>query len=178
MTFAAVRRFTTATLVAAGAGLAAVTLAGSAAAGPADVAPQIAADGQSEIAEGLALFNGGDYSDGLNYLVNGENNVLIAAPEDAYLAQIESPAQEFYYSFYDPANQLPFPSDFAQYSADLQFFLTDGQTALSQASADFASGATNLADGLLFHGLSDLTVGLTEESLMGPLYIAFANLGL
>lgn len=172
------RPFATAVLAAAGAGLVAVSLAASAAADPADVASQIAADGQAEISFGLTLFNDGDFSDSLNYLVNGENNALIAAPEDAYLAQIESPAQEFYYSFYDPANQLPFPSDFAQYSADLQFFLTDGQSALTQASADFASGATNLADGLIFHGLSDLTVGLTEESVIGPLYIAFANLGL
>jgi hypothetical protein len=173
----ALRPYTAAVLAAAGAGVVAISVAASAAADPADVAAQIASTGESEISYGSALFDQGDLSDGLNYLVNGENNALIAAPVDALLAQIESPDQTFYYSFYDPTAQLPFPTDFAQLSSDLQVFVESGQNALSEATTEFAQGATNLGDELLVQGFSDLSVGLTEESLIGPLYIAFANFG-
>jgi hypothetical protein len=95
----ALRPAATALFAAVSAGLVAVSSAASAAADPADVAAQIASTGESEISQGLALFNEGDLSDGLEYVVNGTNNVAIAAPEDTLLAAIASPDQPFDYTF-------------------------------------------------------------------------------
>lgn len=171
----ALRPYATAAVAIAGPALVAVSLAASAAADPADVSQQIASLGQSEITYGTALYNQGDLADGLNNIVNGENNVLIAAPDDALLAQIESADQPFYYTDYDPAQQLAFPTDYSQLSSDLQSIYDTGQSLLSQGSNDTALGATNLGLVETLRGDNLLTVGLSEESVIGPLYISFAN---
>lgn len=171
----ALRLYTTAAVALAGPALVAVSLAASAAADPADVSQQIASLGQSEITYGTALYNQGDLADGLNYIVNGENNVSVAAPQDALLAQIESPTQPFYYTSYDPTQQLPFPTDSAQLTANLQTLYDTGQSLVSQGANDTALGATNLGLSETVQGDDLLTVGLSEESAIGPLYISFAN---
>lgn len=170
----ALRPFTTAAVALAGAGFVAVSVAASAGADPADVAGQIASLGESEISFGTTLYNQGDLIDGLNYIINGENNVLVAAPEDTQLAQIESPSQGFYYESYDPAHQF-IPTDYSQLSSDLQFFYDTGQSLLSQGSIDTANGATNLGLAETLNGENLLTVGLSEESVLGPLYISLAS---
>lgn len=94
-------------------GLIAVSLAASAAADSADVASQIAATGRSKVTEGLALFNQCGLTDGLSYVVvNGDNNLLIAAPEDALLAQIKPADEPLYYTYFDAVSRdAPFAND-------------------------------------------------------------------
>jgi len=171
------RRYTTAALAAAGAGLVAVSLAASAAADPTDVVQQVAATGESEVTEGLALFSQGDLTDGLSYVVDGENNVLVAVPEDALLAGIESPDQPFDWTYFTAIPQPPFAESFDQLSANLQFLYDTGESYLSQGVSDIAQGAMNLGEDQLIVGSNALTVDLAEQLVFSPLSIAFANVG-
>jgi hypothetical protein len=168
-----VRPYTTAAIALAGTALTTVYLATSAAADPADVANQIASEGQAEITYGTGLLNQGDMVDGLAYITVGEDNVLVAAPQDALLAQIESPDQDFYYVYFGGGSEpFPSPTDLTQLTADLQAISNIGQGLLSDAANDSAQGATNLALEESFLGTNDLTVTLPETSLIGSLYIS------
>jgi hypothetical protein len=140
-----------------------------------DVSQQIADLGQSEITSGLALYNQGDWATGLSSILNGENNVYIAAPQDALLEQIETAGQPYEYVFFNPALQIPIPTDESQLSANLQLIDEIGQNLVNQGSSDLAAGALNLGLGETTEGTDDLTVVLPEEALYGPLYISFAN---
>ncbi len=162
----------------AGASLIAVSLVASAAADPSNYVSYVANLGESQISAGSALFNQGDLIDGLEYVMNGDNNILVAAPEDALLASITSPDQPFYYSYFDSVSQIaPLPESFGQLSSNLQVFYDFGETYLNQGIADIAAGATNLGEDELFIGSNALTVDVAEQLLFGPLSIAFANLG-
>ncbi len=140
-----------------------------------DISQQIADLGQAEITSGMALYNQGDWAAGLGSIVNGENNVGIAAPQDTLLAQIETAGQPYEYVFFNPAQQVPIPTDMSQLSANLQVIYDIGQNLVNQGSSDLAAGALNLGLGETTEGTDDLTIVLPEEALYGPMYISFAN---
>lgn len=159
-----------------GTALAAVACVASAHADATDYANQVLGEGQAEISYGTALLNQGDTLDGLTYITQGEDNVLIAAPQDALLAQIESPDQPFYYNYFGgPSGPFPKPTDFTQLSADLQSVSNQGQSFLAAGANDSAQGATNLGTVESLLGTNDLTVTLPQVASLGQLSISSAT---
>jgi hypothetical protein len=151
------------------------TSAASAAAEPADTSQDVANLGQSEISEGLTLYNQGDFPDALEDIVNGQNNLYIAAPQDAQLELTEAATQPSEFVYFNPANQVPIPTDESQLTANLQQIQEIGQNLLHQGSSDTAAGLVNLGAAETLEGNDDLAVVYPEEALYGPLYISAAS---
>jgi hypothetical protein len=182
MQLALCRPYTTAAVALAGAALVAATPAAIKAFAPqhravqlVDMSQQIADLGQSQIASGTALYNQGDLADGLASIINGENNLYVAAPQDLLLEQTETASQPYEFVYFHPDQAVPIPTDASQVTANIQVLEEIGQNMVNQGSIDTAAGLTNLGTAETILGTNDLTVLVPEEELYGPVFVSFAN---